>query len=491
MHVIIVGAGQVGYQLAAQLTAEKHDVSLIEKDETRFRHVSGRLDCLILNNDGASLSALEEAGIGAANALVAVTASDEQNMIICGIAASRYSGIVKIARVHNEDYVLLKISGNKSMRQMVHEEKKFLGIDHFIHPDVEAARVVLRAIEHGAMGDVLSFSQSEFELTSVDVQKGSAMDDLSLIDWRKKHSGESLVTLIERDGKSLLPSGGTKIKRGDRVYILCSTDECEKVYALAGRAEKPIRSVGIVGASKICTLIVDGLGFHDEARSQTQKLKLFANTAQSFFSFFKSFIQKRNRSITIIEQDYELCKTISAKYPDVLVLNEDITDENFVAEERIGGLDLIVTATGHQEMNIISGLYLKSKGVQRVIALVSGSGVALIARRLGVDVVVPAVSVEVDAILSRIKGESIKGIHTLGDGTTGIYEIRVTDGAPLAGKPVFDFRLPEGGLVMLATREGLSFIPRGDYVFKSGDNIIIIAKNTQVKEIEQYFGVKI
>jgi trk system potassium uptake protein TrkA len=186
-----------------------------------------------------------------------------------------------------------------------------------------------------------------------------------------------------------------------------------------------------------------------------------------------------------------MCKTLSAEYPDALVLNEDITDENFVAEEQIGGLDLIVTATGHQEMNIISCLYLKSKGVKHAIAVVSGSGYASIARRLGIDVVVPAVSVVVDAILSRIKGESIKGIHTVGDGSIGIYEITLTAEAPLAGKPVFNFRLPEGGLVMLVKREGFSFIPRGDYVFKSGDNIIIIAKNTQIKEIEQYFGVKI
>ena len=487
MYVVIVGAGQVGFQLASLLTLEKHDVSIIERDEARVRQLSSRIDCLTVHADGASLSMLEEAGIAKANVLVAVTDNDEQNMIICGIAASRYSNIIKIARVHNEDYVQLRISGNKEIRRMVNQEKKFLGIDHFIHPDVESARAAIRAIEHGAIGDVLSFSNSDFELNSVEIRKGSVLDGLSLIDWRKKNTGESLVTLIERDGKSLLPSGSTKLKKGDRVHILSSSEGFENLFQLAGSVEKPIRSVGIVGASKIGTLIAGGLG----SRAGGGGSKMPAEKARSFFSFFKSLILKSNRRIVIIEQDAGLCKELAAQYPEALILNEDITDESFVAEERIGGLDLIVTATGHQDLNIITSLYLKSKGVKRAIAMVSGSGYAAIARRLGVDVVIPSVSVVVDAILSRIMGEMVKGVHTIGDGSIGIYEINVSAEAPLNNRSIVDFKLPEGGLVMLVNRNGESFPPRGDYVFTAGDNIIVIAKNSQVNEIEHYFGVKI
>ncbi|MDR2522009.1 MAG: Trk system potassium transport protein TrkA [Spirochaetaceae bacterium] len=487
MHVIIVGAGQVGYQLAAQLTQEKHDISLIEKDAARCHHVQGRLDCFVLNNDGASLAALESAGIADAAALVAVTGSDEQNMIICGIAASCYPALTKIARVRNEDYVQLKISGNTALKQAVQAEKHFLGIDHFIHPDVEAARAALRTIEHGVMGDVLSFAHSEYELNSVLIQKNSPLDGLSLMDWRKKDTGESLVTLIERHEQSLLPSGGTTLQRGDRVHILAPTDEFDALYSLAGRSEKPIRSVGIAGASKIGTLIADGLGFRDTG-AQTS---LLAEKARSFYAFIKSFILKSSRSLVIIDHDYETCKTLSTRYPNALILNEDITDENFAAEERLGSLDLLITATTHQEINIITSLYLKSKGVKRAIALVSGSGYAVIARRLGVDVVIPATSVVVDAILSRVKGKSVKGIHTIGDGSIGIYEITVTGESPLIGQSIVNFRLKEGGLVMLVQRDKKSYIPRGDYVFQNSDTIIIIAKNNQVKQIEQYFGVQL
>ncbi|MDR2489851.1 MAG: NAD-binding protein, partial [Spirochaetaceae bacterium] len=308
MYVVIVGAGQVGFQLASLLTLEKHDVGIIERDEARVRQLSSRIDCLTVHADGASLSVLEEAGIAQANVLVAVTDNDEQNMIICGIAASRYANIIKIARVHNEDYVQLRISGNKEIRQMVNQEKKFLGIDHFIHPDVESARAAIRAIEHGAIGDVLSFSNSDFELNSVEIRKGSVFDGLSLLDWRKKVTRESLVTLIERDGKSLLPSGSTKLKKGDRVHILSSSEGFDNLFQLAGSAEKPIRSVGIVGASKIGTLVADGLCSRGGSKMLTEK-------ARSFFSFFKSLILKSNRRIVIIEQDAGLCKELSAQYP--------------------------------------------------------------------------------------------------------------------------------------------------------------------------------
>ncbi|MDR0583315.1 MAG: NAD-binding protein, partial [Treponema sp.] len=156
MRIVIVGAGMVGTQLAKHLIQEKHDVSIIEANEERARHASNRIDCMVIHDEGNSLKALEEAGIARADALVSVTDSDEVNMIICGLAASRYGrerGLLKIARVRNDDYMHLSRSGDKQV----------LGIDHFIHPNMEAARSIIKAIEHGALGDIISFSNTPYE----------------------------------------------------------------------------------------------------------------------------------------------------------------------------------------------------------------------------------------------------------------------------------------------------------------------------------------
>jgi trk system potassium uptake protein TrkA len=199
---------------------------------------------------------------------------------------------------------------------------------------------------------------------------------------------------------------------------------------------------------------------------------------------------RSNRQLIIIEQNYEVCKELASRFPEALILNEDITDETFVAEERLGDLDLIIVATENQELNIVTALFLKSRGVRRAIATVSGSGYETIARQLGVDVVIPMQSVVVDSIFSSLMGKGIRGLHHLGDGTLEILEVEINEGSSIVGKPITGFTLSKGGLIMLVYREGDSFIPHGDYTFKPRDKVILIANKGNEAELERCFGVK-
>ncbi|MDR0602433.1 MAG: NAD-binding protein, partial [Treponema sp.] len=214
MRIVIVGAGQVGMQLAWRLIQEKHDVSLIESDGERARHASNRLDCMVIHDEGNSWNALEEAGILKAEALVCVTESDEINMIICSLAASRHRNLVTIARVKNDDYVRLNRSGEQVM-----------GISRFVHPDMEASQSVLDAIEHGALGDILSFANTPYEVGSITISAGCAFDGLLIKDYHEKITGDCMVILVERNGESILPSGSTLLARGDRAHFLAREAE--------------------------------------------------------------------------------------------------------------------------------------------------------------------------------------------------------------------------------------------------------------------------
>jgi len=474
MRIIIVGAGMVGTQLAKGLIREKHDVSLIEADEERARHTSNRIDCMVIHDQGNNPRALEEAGIANADALVCVTGSDEVNMIICGLAASRYGrapdaeALIKIARVRNDDYVYLSQSS----------DKKILGIDHFIHPGLEAARSIMQAIKHGALGNIVSFPGTQYVLGSVDVAAGSALDGLALKDYQGLNAGESLITLVERNGGALLPSGATVLAGGDRVYILADKNDLPRIFGLAGSAEQPIRRVGIAGGGKVGSLLTEGL-LNSSPEIDSEK---------HFFSMLKTLISRNNRQIIIIEQDYRVCKDLAARFPDALVLNNDISDESFITEEQLDTLDLLITTTSNQELNIITAIYLKSRGVRRTIAMVNGSEHAAMARHLGVDVVMPIQSVVVDSILSRLMGSGIKEVHNLGDGSVEIIEVEIGENAPIVNKPIKQFALSGGGLLMLVTRSGNSFIPRGDYVFCRGDYILLLCKTGSRTEIKKYFG---
>jgi trk system potassium uptake protein TrkA len=482
MRIVIVGAGMVGTQLARHLIHEKHDVSLIEPNEERARHASNRLDCMVIHNEGNSLSALEEAGIDKADALVCVTDSDEVNMITCGLAASRYPGLLKIARVRNDDYI--KLNANQFL-----ENRAILGIDYFVHPDVEAARSVLNAVEHGAMGDILVFADTPYELGSVDINGGSEFDGLVMKDYRNLVKEDSLVTLVERRNETLLPRGSTVLKAGDRVHILAKEQDLDHIFKLAGRSERVLRKIGIVGGSRVGALIAEELLGKDKkqgtSRSQPAKER---NIPGKLFSFFKSLLPRSGRRVIIIERDYNLCRDLAARYPEALVLNEDISDESFVIEERIDDLDLIITATEDQELNMIAAIYLKSRGVRRAIAMVTGSGYAAIARQLGVDVVIPMKSVVVDSILSHLMGKGITAVHRLGNGDINVFEIELRPDTPAAEKGITELNPGEGALVMVVNRGNNSFIPRGDYIFKSGDRIILIAKTGSEPELERFFG---
>jgi trk system potassium uptake protein TrkA len=465
MQIIIIGAGMVGTQLARYLIQEKHDVSVIESNEERARHLSNHLDCMVLNDEGNNLTTLEEAGIAKADALVCVTDSDELNMIICGLADSRYPHIIKIARVRNDEYVKL----NKT-------SERVLGIDFFVHPDVEASRSVVSAIERGAMGDILDFSDTRYELGSVDVTESSVFDGLALPFFRAMVHDDSLITLVERNGESILPSGATVLQKGDRIHVLADGEKLDAIFELAGEKKKSLRNIGIVGGGRLGVLIVEALMDEDKEKSF------------SLFSLFKNIGNRSDRKIVIIEKDYVLCKELAARFPQALVLNEDISDESFIAEERIGDLDLIITTTENQELNMIAAIYLKSCGVGRTIAMVTSSGYAAIARQLGLDVVIPMKSVVVDSIISHLMGRGVKDVHRIGDGSIGIIEIEISSGTPIAGKLLTEFRLSAGGLVLLVKRNSESFIPTRDYMFTSGDRIVLIAKNGNEAEIEKLFG---
>ena len=477
MRVVIVGAGQTGTQLARYLVQEKHDVSMIEPDEETARHASNRIDCLVLHDTGTKIESLEEAGIAKADALVCLTESDEKNMIICGLAASRYPELIKIARVRNDEYT-----------RMIHGPEipghKILGIDRFVHPDIEAAQAVLNVLPHGASGNILRFPGTPYELGSVSIRKDSAMDGLSLMDFRTLVKGEGLIALVEREQECFLPSGSTTIKSGDRIHVMIREDNMDQVFHLAGRKETPLRRIGIVGGSRIGGLIAEGL-------LKPQDKSVYANKSPKGIPlFFRSFIPKSSRRVIIIEENYMLCKDLSVRFPEAIVLNEDISDENFIAEESLGDLDLLIAATDNQELNIITAIFLRSLGVRRTIALVSSPGHETIAYKLGVDVAIPVKSVVVDSILSHIMGRGIRGIHSLGDGSVGIVEVEIGLGSPAADKAITEFRLSGGGLVLMVNRGKTSFIPKGDYIFQTADKVFVIAKNGSEGEIDKFFSVQ-
>jgi trk system potassium uptake protein TrkA len=277
------------------------------------------------------------------------------------------------------------------------------------------------------------------------------------------------------------------LKSGEHVHILADSNNLPEIYKLAGDNQKVINKIGIAGGGEMGSLIAEGLLNPNSIVNQDDKNKHHSKK-RIFLPAFSRLFKHKNRRVVIIEQDSVLCRKLAVRFPSALILNEDISDESFVNEEELDNLDCLITATVNEELNIITAVFMKSRGIKRTIALVSGSGHAAMARHLGVDVVIPIQHVVVDSIFTKLMGSGIKEVHSLGDGNVELIEVEIGSNAPVIDKPISTFKLSAGGLLLLVSREGSSFIPKGSYVFKEEDRIVLMARFGSQAEIEKYFN---
>lgn len=465
MKIIIIGAGFTGTKLARRLISERNDVVLIENDEETVRHASNRLDCMVMHASGNSLATLEEAGLEKADAVVAVTDSDELNMIICSLADSIYPHIIKIARVRNHEYYCNSSQTNR----------RIYGIDVMVHPDMEAAKEIVSAVEHGAITDVISFDNSDFELTSLYIEENGKLVGMTIQEVRKLTQAHFLFAFIEKAGQNLLPSGTAVLEAGDRIGIVVHKTELTKFLDLCGSEINVLKKIALVGAGKIGSLVAE------------QLLKPKISSPKQFFWHSKS----SKKEFIIIESDSERAKIASERFPTANVYHADITDESFVEEEELSSFDLVITATRNHELNMIASAYMKTLGVSKSICLVQSGGYAVIARDIGVDVAVPVKDAVIDSILSHLRGKSITGIHTVSDGELEIIEIVLPEECPLIGKELREFSDLTSFIVLLAKeRTAQKFtIPSGESIFNVGDHLVMLVHIDEIKTVLSSFGV--
>lgn len=472
MKIIIIGAGFTGTQLARRLIGEKNDVTLVEKDAELVRQAANRLDCMVLHAEGNSLAALEEGGIAKADALVALTESDEVNIITCSLVEAVYPKCLKIARVRNFDYYI--------------EGRSLYGVNFMVNPDVEAAEAVCRAVEHGAATDVLVFDAADYMLTRIVVEKGSALDGQQVMNVRQITDKPCLITYIESQEKASLPTGATFIRPGDVLGLLTLPESLPSFLELAGNKTEVLRRIAVVGAGRIGITVVDSLSPEKKA-SLTPTRSLLAKVPL----FFKKRLGL-HRDLAIIDSDAERTKAASERYPDAKVFRADVTDTAFLEEEGIGNYDLAVCVTHNHEGNMVMAGYLKSLGVRKTIALVSSVEFVEIARKIGSDVAIPLKDAVVDTILSHLRGKSVTGIHTISGGDLEILEYLVPEKAPVAGKAVKDISLPGKFLLLMVQKQGTPrcTIPVGGTVIESGDRLILVSDTAETARVLSQFGGK-
>ena len=476
MRIVIVGAGFTGVQLAKLLINEKNQVALIDNNENIIRHASNQLDCTVVCADGNNLETLESVGIAKADALVCVTASDEINMITCSLVDAVYPDVLKIARVRNYAYYVNTAKATqKHANTFTGKQRPLYGINYMIHPDVEAADAIVQAVENGAIGNVITFDNSDLVIARIAVTEGSQFDGIALKDIRTKTEVKFLVAYVEKNGETSLPSGGTLINAGDTLGVLIKKQEVPAVLDLCGSKQKELRKIALIGAGRIGNIIAE---------------KLIKPQKQGFLDKFFSTVGKRNQEFVIIDSDDALTKAASEKFPEARVLRADASDESFLREEGIVNFDLAICATHNHEMNMVLAAYLESLGVGQSISLVSSAAFGEIATKLGVDVPVPLRDAVVDSIMSHLRGKSVKEIHTVTNGELEIVECEVTPSSKVLGKQLKEISNPGTFLVLMIKKAGTDTytIVDGNSKMYTGDHVVLISQSDNSKKILQTFS---
>lgn len=473
MKTIIVGASFTGIQLAKTLVAEGNDIVLIDNDAEKVRLARSRIDCAVVQSDGNSLNVLEnDAGIADADALVMLTEDDETNMITCSLVDAVYPNVMKIARVRNNAYYL----GTRAKGQGSKEgdARPPFGIDTMLQPDVEAAAAIGRALSHGAVGNIIDLDGS-FGIAEIRIEESSALAGLQLKNISAIPNWTGLVAYVENAGGAVLPSGETVLKAGDAVGILASAGEMPGL--LKTFAPSPIatpRRLAVFGAGRIGSLVV---ARHVAARAPA--------------SFLSSVFGRADRGseVVLVDSSEKLCREASGRFDGVRVLCGDITDTDFINEERLADCDVMVAASGNYERNLVAAAYLKSRGVKKTIALTESSEFNDVAAKLGIDVAVPMRGTVVDAIMSHLRGPSVSSIHTVCSRRLEIVACDVSAESAAAGKMLCEIPMRGECVVLLVRHAGADAfeVAHGRSLVNGGDRIVFVMRSGD-KRFIRFFG---
>ncbi|MGV1100173.1 Trk system potassium transporter TrkA [Thiovibrio sp. JS02] len=448
MRIMIVGAGMVGYHLSEKLSVEGQEVVLIDQDETKLRRLERDLNILPVRGSGASARVLEEAGIDKTDLFIAVTDSDEVNLIAC-IISKNYNVKTRIARVRNDDFYTQGTS---------HAEKA-LGIDLLISPDLAMAEEIMRLINVSAAFEVAEFARGQVELLGYIAQEDHPCVGSTLQDLRELQGlYDFVIVAISRAEQTIIPRGQDKIEAGDKVYLVMRKSDVPAVERLLFNAASQLpKNVFIVGGGIIGHLV---------ARQLEQK----------------------KINVRLVEQDPRRCEYLSEHLEDTVVLNCDGLEAQDLLDEGIDQADLVISVTNSDTTNILSSLLAKHHGAKKCITHINSPGFVPMLGKLGIDVPLSPRQVAANMILRFVRGGGkIVNVATLMGSDAEVIEIKVPRQDHFIDLPLKRLDFPKGSIVGAIIRHNQVIIPSGDTRLQPGDNLVVFFTQKALSALESLF----
>lgn len=446
MNIIIVGCGKVGFTLAERLSRENHDVTIIDSDPKAVSEISTQLDVMGIVGNGASYQTQVDAGIQEADLIIAVTESDELNLLCCTLA-TQVVGCAAIARVRTPDY----------SHEVDYLQEK-LGLAMIINPEQETARQISRLLSLPTALEVNSFSHGLAELIKFKLPEKNTLCDMTVSHLGQHIASNILICAVERGDKLFIPNGSFRLQAGDVISFLSTRKTALSFLKKIGFPTNQVHNALIVGGGR---------------SSYYLATKLIA----------------AGISVKIIEINYQRCQELSTLLPDAIVVCGDGTNEDFLQEQGLPQAEAFVPLTNIDEENIMLTLYARHVSTAKLITKINRITFTGVINELNLGSVIYPRYLTSESILAYVRakeaslGSNIETLYHICDQRVEAIEFRIREKSPVTGVHLRDLSLKKDLLVGCIIRDGATIIPSGTDMIQVGDAVVIVTSHSGLKDI--------
>lgn len=452
MKIFIVGGGEIGRALAMQLSRDGYELTLIDKEESVVNYMSNSVDAISYQGNGASYAVLKNLNASEADIFIAVTNSDELNILSC-FTAHMLGAKHTIARIRDVDYA----TQNKFY-------KNKLGLSMIINPELATAMEVYRLLRFPLATRVEVFAGGKAELVEMTVGENSPLDGKSLIEINKNMGINLLICAIVRRGEVFVPKGDTVVQSGDILYLTGAAEEFRKSFKQLKLPIKPLQSVMIAGGSRISYYLAEVL-------------------------------LKQGAKVTVVEKNKEMAEDMSVAISKAAVMCDDaLTYFDSMSDADIANTDAFIAMTDNDEYNLVAAMYAESQGINKVVSrigaksrlkvLPEGSRICTISRE---DVAADRILGYSRSLLNAEDNDAVESLYRLMDGKIEFIEFKIDENDKNLNIPLKDLNMKRNMLLGCIIRDGKTIIPRGDDLLMPGDTALVATINMQIARLEDIF----
>ena len=452
MRVIICGAGRVGYGLASRLSAENNTVTVVDLSPELIRHITTDLDVRGIVGHGSHPETLKRAGIENADMIIAVTYSDEVNMIACQVAHSLFDVPTKVARVRAQNYLANEYNDLYSRENMP--------IDIIISPEIEIGRAILRRLNTPGAFNVVSFSEGRVQMLGVKIGEECPIVDTPIKQIPDLFPGlHAAIVGIKRDDELFAPRPDDPLNVGDEAYFITQSEHSNRLLEIIGTRDNQARQIVIIGGGNIGAYVAKELESVSGVR------------------------------VRIIERDKAQAEIAAETLKRTVILNGDAMDAAIQEEAGVFNSEMVICLTNDDKTNILSAVLAKKLGADHTISLINEISMQDMQSELGIDMVIDPRASTISSILRHVRRGRILDVYSLEQGRAEVMEGEVLETSPLSGKSLRDAELIDGIAIGAIISDGRVLFPTPDTVIKTGDQLVLFAEKSAMKDIELMFRV--